>query len=324
MSSTAASVAVAAGVLRDADGRVLLARRADDAHQGGLWEFPGGKQLEGEEPRAALQRELAEELGIEVVSARPLIRVRHAYTDLDVTLDTWLVESWRGDVRGLEGQPLAWVHVEDLGDQPMPAADRPIINAIRLPTLCLVTPEPDSDRERFLEHLQHAVSSDIGMVQLRAPALSPADYLALAERSLAICTRHDVRLIVNLPAGLDSQAALALGVHGVHLGAARLRETSTRPVPATSWLSAACHDAGELAHAQHIGCDFVLLSPVCSTLSHPDATPLGWQRFAQLVDAANCPVYALGGMHRNDCTVAWQAGGQGVAAISALWPESAD
>ena len=78
--------------------------------------------------------------------------------------------------------------------------------------------------------------------------------------------------------------------------------------------------AHELARAVQVGCDFALLSPVCSTATHPDSTPLGWQRFGELVDTVNLPVYALGGLGRHDCTVAWRAGAQGVAAMRGLWP----
>ena len=80
---------VAAGVIRGADGHVLIAKRPLDKHQGGLWEFPGGKVEEGETAEAALARELAEELGIAVIAARPLIQVRHDYPDKQVLLDVW-------------------------------------------------------------------------------------------------------------------------------------------------------------------------------------------------------------------------------------------
>ncbi|RTZ80514.1 MAG: hypothetical protein DSZ01_02110, partial [Gammaproteobacteria bacterium] len=86
-------IEVAAGVLQDAAGRVLLARRPEGVHQGGLWEFPGGKVEPGESVRQALERELEEELGIGIKACRPLIRVGHRYADRNVVLDTWLVSA---------------------------------------------------------------------------------------------------------------------------------------------------------------------------------------------------------------------------------------
>lgn len=84
-------VHVAAAVIRDASGKILIARRADTQHQGGLWEFPGGKVEDGEAVQAALSRELQEELGIVVSAARPLIKVQHDYPDKQVLLDVWEV-----------------------------------------------------------------------------------------------------------------------------------------------------------------------------------------------------------------------------------------
>jgi len=126
-----ATLRVAAGALLNRRGKVLLARRAADAHQGGLWEFPGGKIEAGESESQALARELDEELGIELVTARPLIRVRHAYPDRVIDLAVWRVSRWRGEPWGRLGQALRWVAPERLEDYPMPAADRPVLAALR-------------------------------------------------------------------------------------------------------------------------------------------------------------------------------------------------
>jgi len=126
-----AVVHVAAGVVRDAEGRVLLARRHVGTHQGGLWEFPGGKLEPGEPVLEGLRRELLEELGIRVLDAYPLVRVEHDYGDRAVLLDTWVVSGYDGEPVGREGQPLAWVSPEEFPDYPMPAADGPIVAAIR-------------------------------------------------------------------------------------------------------------------------------------------------------------------------------------------------
>eukprot|EP01137_Pigoraptor_chileana_P016793 Opistho-2@73895 len=98
-------VHVAAAVIRDDSGKILIARRADTQHQGGLWEFPGGKVEADESVECALARELQEELGIVVGAARPLIKVRHDYPDKQVLLDVWEVSSFSGEPHGAEGQP---------------------------------------------------------------------------------------------------------------------------------------------------------------------------------------------------------------------------
>jgi len=137
--SPSALIHVAVGVLRDSGGRALLTRRPDQAHQGGLWEFPGGKLEAGEPVERGLRRELAEELGIRVRSARPLIRVRHAYPERTVLLDTWVVERFDGCPAGCEGQPLAWVRDTEFDAYPLPSADRPIVTALRLPEVWPLT-----------------------------------------------------------------------------------------------------------------------------------------------------------------------------------------
>ena len=123
-------IEVAAGVLVDGVGRIFMQRRSASSHQGGLWEFPGGKLHGAESPRDALIRELAEEIGIGVLDAEPLVRVEHAYPDLTVVLDVWLVTRFDGQIEAREGQPIRWVTLESLADLPMPEADRPIIQAI--------------------------------------------------------------------------------------------------------------------------------------------------------------------------------------------------
>lgn len=120
-------VHVAVGVLQDSSGRVLLTRRPPKTHQGGLWEFPGGKVEVGETVSAALARELIEELAVQVEASQPLMTIAHDYGDKQVLLDIHTVTSWAGEPRGVEGQPLAWVMPHALDDYAFPAANTPIV-----------------------------------------------------------------------------------------------------------------------------------------------------------------------------------------------------
>jgi 8-oxo-dGTP diphosphatase len=306
---------VAAGVLGNARGEILVARRADHVHQGGLWEFPGGKVESGEPIRAALGRELEEELGIRLTSARPLIRVRHDYPDTRVLLDVWRVSAWDGRIHGREGQSLRWVAADALGDLPMPAADVPIVTALRLPESYLITPSPGADLEAFLAALRASIAAGVQLVQLRAKELPPAELTSFSRRAADICHAGGARMLINADPGLLG----ASGADGVHLDSARLMSVKARPVPAEAWLAASCHDAHELAQAGRVGVDFTVLSPVAATPGHPRATPLGWERFGELVERVNLPVFALGGMGPEHLAAAWEHGGQGIAAVRALW-----
>ncbi len=119
-----------AGALLDGEGRVLVARRPPAAHQGGLWEFPGGKLETGEGPREGLERELAEEIGVRVLEAAPLLAVSHDYAELSVLLDVWTVTRWAGEPRGLEDQPLRWLAPREMRREAFPPADGPVIEAL--------------------------------------------------------------------------------------------------------------------------------------------------------------------------------------------------
>ena len=121
---------VAAGILRDADGRVLISERLCDGPFNGLWEFPGGKIADGEAPIDALRRELVEELGIEVTEASAYMELHHEYPDRVVDLEFFLVTAWQGQPAGLEGQGLKWLHPSHLDPDTLLPADAPIVAAL--------------------------------------------------------------------------------------------------------------------------------------------------------------------------------------------------
>jgi 8-oxo-dGTP diphosphatase len=124
-------VQVVAGVLRDRDGRVLLAERINDRHFKGLWEFPGGKIDAAEAPEPGLCRELAEELGIVATKFAWLASVDHDYADRLVHIDFFLVTEWRGEVRAMDGQALRWVLPSAIDSHELLPADIDVIDALR-------------------------------------------------------------------------------------------------------------------------------------------------------------------------------------------------
>ena len=310
-------IEVAAAALTDASGSVLLARRAPDSHQGGLWEFPGGKIESGETLGQCLRRELAEELGVRVLHHRPLIRLRHDYGDRTVILHVHRVIRFEGVPRGLEGQPLAWVAPARLDDYPMPAADRPIVAALRLPDRYLITPADPPSLAFLLQGVERALAEGIRLFQLRLR--NPAIDLPLAARKVADRVRKaGAALLVNS----DIALARSLGC-GVHLTAGQLRRLDARPLPSGQWVAASCHGPEELAQAQALGADFAVLSPVRETATHPGASPIGWEGFERWVADLPLPVYGLGGLGVQDLDEALAHGAQGVAAIRGLWPDRA-
>jgi len=127
---------VVAGVVTDGQGRVLIAQRLPGTHMAGRWEFPGGKLEPGEAPGDGLRRELAEELGLQVLAAEPLLQLSHRYPDRHVHLDVWLVSRSEGVPRSLEGQALQWVDVAGLRRVNLLEADTPIIEALASHPAC--------------------------------------------------------------------------------------------------------------------------------------------------------------------------------------------
>ncbi|WOJ94943.1 8-oxo-dGTP diphosphatase MutT [Congregibacter variabilis] len=123
-------VHVAVAVIFNADQQILLTKRHASSHQGGLWEFPGGKLEAGERLGDALKRELQEELGIDVLSHHSLLRVEHDYGDKQVLLDVHSVTGFTGQPRAREGQPMRWVSVTELVDYDFPKANVAIVNVL--------------------------------------------------------------------------------------------------------------------------------------------------------------------------------------------------
>jgi 8-oxo-dGTP diphosphatase len=125
-------VTVAVGVIVDPQGNhVLIAQRADHAHQGGLWEFPGGKVESGESVETALFRELYEELAIQVTACEALLQVEHDYADKRVLLEVWRVSAFEGEPCAQQGQPLRWVAIEQLQQLAFPEANGAIVDALQ-------------------------------------------------------------------------------------------------------------------------------------------------------------------------------------------------
>lgn len=304
------TVHVAVGVITNSDGDILIARRPATAHQGGLWEFPGGKVESGETVQQALARELHEELGVHTGDYSPLIQVAHDYGDKAVLLDVYRARILAGSAHGKEGQPLAWVNPGALHGYDFPLANRPIIRALTLPSRLLITGE-FTDTVDFSRRLQGALAQGIELVQLRAHALSDTHFSELVQTAQQLLPPAGARLVINRMRPYADT--------GLHLTAAALMQYSQRPLPAEQLLGASCHSAEEILQANRLQVDYICLSPVQATRSHPAVHPLGWDHFAALTRLAAAPVYALGGMNDTHLATAISHGGQGIAGISAWW-----
>ena len=302
---------VAVAVVFNRAGEVLIAQRPGHVHLGGLWEFPGGKVEANEGVDQALRRELLEEVGVDAAPSAPLISLRHDYPDRSVRLHVRIVRSFRGEARGLEGQPVRWVPLSELDRYPFPEANLAIIHALKLPSYYAIMNLGSGGDRDLDERLEALAISGIDLVRLRPLGCEAADYHRHAARLVRLGGRLNVRILVSgEPSFLDQ-----IGAAGLHLRSDQLSSFSSRPIPSDRWLAASCHDSGELQLAAALGVDFMVLGPVQPTASHPGATPMGWPCFKALVEEVSLPVYALGGLDRSHLDWARHHGAHGVAAI---------
>jgi 8-oxo-dGTP diphosphatase len=307
-------IQVVAAVLRDTAGRVLIAERPTGKPMGGFWEFPGGKLEPGETAFHALQRELHEELGIRVRHAYRLLRFSHRYPDKEVELDVWRVTAWDGVPASQEGQPLQWVLPEELRDWQLLPADEPIVKALTLSPVMLVTPDPDRERG-FLEKLRRSLRAGVDLVQFRAPRMEAERFDNLALSVLSLCRDHGARVTLNT----TPEQARMLHADGLHLSQQQSRRLDPKAWDGSLRLGISCHSALELQAALGFSPDYVCIGPVQASASHPGMTPLGWQAFAELAAASAVPAYAIGGLSVKDLQTARSHGGHGIAAIRSLW-----
>jgi 8-oxo-dGTP diphosphatase len=304
---------VAVAVLMRRDGKVLLAQRLPRTPYPGYWEFPGGKLEAGESPAQALARELSEELGIDVMRALPWLTQRYVYPHAHVELNFFRVFDWQGEPHGRDGQALAWQTPGAFDVAPLLPANTVVLRALTLPTVYGISMADDLGEAAFLARARVAIDEGLLLIQLREKSLAAEELARLAGQLLALTRPRGVRVLLNG----DADAARRLGCEGVHWSAARLAAAEARP--GDILCAASCHDATELARAAQLDVDFAVLGPVKPTPSHPDACPLGWERFAELVRATPIPVYALGGLEHADLDVAIALGAHGVALRRAAW-----
>ncbi len=312
--SSSNRIHVAVGVITNNQKQVLISKRHEHLHQGGLWEFPGGKIEQGESSESALRRELVEELDIEIKKYRPLITIPHDYNDKQVCLDVFNVTAFTGRPKSCDRQELLWVDICDLKNFSFPAANKSIISALQLAECYVITGAIESS-EQCKNKVQSAVAQGLGLIQLRQKELSDTDYLALANDLLKITRNSDSKLILNCSLDLF----IKTNADGIHYTGQRLRDCRQRPLANDKFFSVSTHTLEELQHAVDVGADFAMLSPVLATQSHPGEPELGWEHFGDIVKQIPIPVYALGGMSISHLAVARQHGAQGIAAISALW-----
>lgn len=299
-------IEVAAAVILRPDGGFLLGQRPAGKVYAGWWEFPGGKIEPGEPPAAALARELYEELGIEAQCVYPWITRVYAYPHGTVRLWFYRVLEWAGEPMPREHQAIAWQRLGDLWVEPMLPANAPVLAALALPSEYAITDAEKIGSEENLQRLQRRLAEGLKLVQVRDRNL--ANRIEFAEKVVALAHRHGAKVLVNGGPQIAD---------GIHFTASRLMDLRERP--RNHLAGASCHNAQELERAMQLELDFAVLGPVKRTDSHAGAPLLGWEGFARLARGASIPLYAIGGLRREDMEDARLAGAHGLAMIRGSW-----
>lgn len=316
-------VHVVAGLVRHPrnSAKFLITQRKKGQHLEDFWEFPGGKIETAESRFKALQRELDEEIGIQVISALPYQSVLHRYPDKHILLDVWEVTGYRGKVRGLEGQSTRWLTLDNVDRYEFPDADLPVLTALNLPQKLLITPDmPEQHEDAFIAQFESLMSAHpYPLVQFRSHHLSDKNYARVAERLRAVCEPYRADVIINRSTLKSLQSRIFKKFKRRHLNSLVLQALPENSFSEEIILSASCHDELELRKAQQLGCQFALLSMVRDTPSHPGRHGKGWFRIKQIISKTSLPVYALGGVNRRDFCAARFQGAIGVAGITDFW-----
>ncbi len=293
----------------------LLAQRPPGKPYAGYWEFPGGKVEAGETPWRALQRELREELGVDLDDAWPWLCREFVYPHASVRLRFFRVASWHGEIAALEHSHFAWLKAGAAPTvSPILPANGPILSALALPPLYALSNVAENGLAGELARIEQALAAGLRLFQVRDKTLPTNERERFARAVVSRARNHPgTCVLIN-----DSpELAEAVGADGVHLSSHQLWQVERRPP--FRLVAASCHHAQDLARAADLGVDCVVLGPLRPTASHPGAEGIGWQTFARLVSSSPLPVYALGGLRPTALDVARRHGAHGVALMRA-WP----
>lgn len=307
-------VEIVAAVIVRPDGQFLLTRRPGGKLYSGYWEFPGGKVEKNEALLHALERELWEELGIHVTHAQRWVTRIFTYPHATVRLNFFHVLAWNGKLEAREKQGLFWQSPQHVDVSPILPANAPILRALQLPPIYAITQASVIGIDHSLVQIESAFQQGLRLLQIREKNLERELLEAFSRKVIALAQKFGAKVLINSDAELVSE----INADGVHLTSSQLMSMSERPAVEWRLCGASCHNLEELYAAEKLAVDFVVLGPIQATLTHPDIHPLGWNRFSQLIQGLSMPVYALGGLGKDDLIIAQELGAHGIAMMRGI------
>ncbi len=302
---------VAVGILQKPNGDFLLCQRPKNKVYAGFWEFPGGKVEKGEELETALKREIQEELNLEILSAFPWISRVFLYPHARVCLHFFKIKEWRGNLNPhtIEHADFYWQSpFAPLKNAPLLPANHAVLPLLVLPEMAFITAAEINGEEKELERLKNAlIQFPRALVQLRDKTLFQRENFA--KKIATLCQEKNALLVIND----DENLARKVKARGVHSSSFSLKKLQKRPD--FPFCGASVHNLEELKRAQTLNLDYVFLSPIFPTPSHPNAPALGKDSFKALIQHTPIPVFALGGVAMHDLPDLQRLGAHGIALL---------
>ncbi|MPW45031.1 NUDIX domain-containing protein [Acinetobacter guerrae] len=279
-------------------GKVLVGWREAKQHQGNKYEFPGGKVEQQESPEEACRREIYEEVGIGLKQWYAFDCIQHEYDDIVVNLHLFYAYVPE-NLLTLIQQPWTWYSREQLTQLNFPKAND-----------CIIQRLVWSNFIKISHQLSEFQPDQHGLFYWRTETeqLQTQDLFQYSPDDLE-------KLILNIEAFQQLPSDLKPLIKTLHLKQHQLMQCRKGDLQRGTRYIAACHDLVALQHAEQVGCDAVLISPIQTTQTHPEAKALGWQVLAEWAKQTNVLIFALGGLHPDDLMKAQQHGAYGIAGI---------
>ena len=299
-------IKVVVGVVHNNSKEIFISRRKKNQFMSGYWELPGGKVENNEDLSSALKRELFEEIGIKIEKYNLIQTIQQEYPKRIINLSVYVIEKYSGTPVGKEGQDFSWSSIEKIEEYELLPTMLKIINRLSLPNSYWITPDNHNSNSVF-EECNQRLSEGVKIIQLRSKSQLDKAYI---DNFNKLCQLNQAKLVLNMP-HIDFDEPC----DGWHLTSIELMLTSTREFPDDKLFGASAHNLIEAKHAEKISVDYISLSPINETPSHPQTQILGWEKASEIIIQCKVPIYLLGGMDKDSMDKALSIGAQGIAGI---------
>ena len=283
-------IEVVVGVIHNDSKEIFISRRKKNQFMSGYWELPGGKVENNEDLSSALKRELFEEIGIKIEKYNLIQTIQQEYPKRIINLSVYVIEKYSGTPVGKEGQDFSWSSIEKIEEYELLPTMLKIINRLSLPNSYWITPDNHNSNSVF-EECNQRLSEGVKIIQLRSKSQLDKAYI---DNFNKLCQLNQAKLVLNMP-HIDFDEPC----DGWHLTSIELMTTSTREFPDDKLFGASAHNLIEAKHAEKISVDYISLSPINETPSHPQTQILGWEKASEIISQCKVPIYLLGGMNKD-------------------------